>query len=515
MLVSLVTISTVAQTPQGRAHLVVGITVDQLRTDYIEFLKEKFGERGFRKLMSEGLYAKDTEFGIANPDATNATAMIYTGTYPRQNGITAATSYDPATLKREPALTDKNARQKEDAYTPASLLLSTISDEVMIDGMGLSSVYSLSTDPRTAVIMAGHAGTGAYWINENTGKWTGSGYYSAPPQPVQNRNRVPLSRRIDSIHWQPSLHISEYKALPAQKSYYPFSYTFSTSDREVYRRFLASPMANREVTDLAIDFLKTLKVGQTGGAIDMLSLGYTAAPYKYVKDGDYRFELQDTYIKLDAQIERLLDAIDRYVGLDNTVLFLTSTGYYDDAVADEEKYRIPGGEFSSKRAVSLLNAYLSARHGAAGYIADLSNGQLYLDHKTLDAAGLDAALVATEARDFICRMSGVADAMTISSINDGATERDRRYRHSLRPENSGDVVVEFLGGWTVADDLHYPAKYTPQRSAAVLTPTFILAPELKAEVLTEPLPAIKIAPTVTSLLHIRSPNGAQSAPLAR
>lgn len=104
-----------------------------------------------------------------------------------------------------------------------------------------------------------------------------------------------------------------YPGLPAQKRYYPFRHTFPSSGRDVYRQFAASPKANTEVTDLAIDYINTLRMGSRGDAIDMLCVGLTAAPFKYVKDGDYRLELADTYLRLDRDIERLLHAVDKAV----------------------------------------------------------------------------------------------------------------------------------------------------------------------------------------------------------
>ena len=40
---------------QRTPKLVVCITVDQLRGDYIEYFYNTFGERGFKRLMNEGL----------------------------------------------------------------------------------------------------------------------------------------------------------------------------------------------------------------------------------------------------------------------------------------------------------------------------------------------------------------------------------------------------------------------------------------------------------------------------
>ena len=47
---------------QRTPKLVVCITVDQLRGDYIEYFYNTFGERGFKRLMNEGLVYNNIRF---------------------------------------------------------------------------------------------------------------------------------------------------------------------------------------------------------------------------------------------------------------------------------------------------------------------------------------------------------------------------------------------------------------------------------------------------------------------
>ena len=47
----------------------------------------------------------------------------------------------------------------------------------------------------------------------------------------------------------------------------------------------------------------------------MLNIGLSAAPFGGVGKGDGRIELQDTYLRLDRQIDRVLTAIEKSVGL--------------------------------------------------------------------------------------------------------------------------------------------------------------------------------------------------------
>ena len=41
-------VPTISEAANPETRLVVGIVVDQLRTDYIELLSSRFGERGFK-----------------------------------------------------------------------------------------------------------------------------------------------------------------------------------------------------------------------------------------------------------------------------------------------------------------------------------------------------------------------------------------------------------------------------------------------------------------------------------
>ncbi|MDE7437763.1 MAG: alkaline phosphatase family protein [Muribaculaceae bacterium] len=519
VLCGLVTLNVAVQASRnddGRPRLVVGIVVDQLRTDYIEYLQNYFNERGFKRLMKEGAYMRDVDFKAKGLDGVSGTAMLYTGSYPSSTGVAAAEIYDPVSKKMKPVLSDPKTLGNftNDSYSPETIRLSTLADEIAMDGLGLSAVYSFAADPQMAIVMAGHSGTSACWLNNHTGNWATTTYYKALPTPVSTRNySSSVASRLDTMQWKPSIPIEKFPGLPEQKKIYPFRHTFPRSDKAVYEQFAASPMGNAEVTDIAIECLRQLKIGSNTNAVDMLNVGYTLAPYRYVSDGDYRPELTDAYLRLDSQLGRLFDAIDQYVGRDKAVIWLSSTGYYDDAVIEDKKYRIPGGEFSLKRAKSLLNSYLSAQHGNADYVEAFNGSHLYFDHKVIDDKKLNIQDVVSDARSFLTRMSGVADAFTFYDILSPSTPEEERLRLSLDPKTGGDIYVSFNPGWTIVNDIDYPVVTKSVRETPVLTPAFIVGPGVAPKTIDASVDATAIAPTVSSILRIRSPNGAVSKPL--
>lgn len=520
VLVGMVAINAAVQAashPTGEPKLVVGIVVDQLRTDYIEFLQSYFGERGFKRMMKDGVYMRNVDFKVNDLDAASATAMLFTGAYPSQTGVASAMVFNSESGKMQPTLTDTKTLGNftNDSFSAEGLLLSTVADQLAAANDGLSAIYSFAADPQQSIIMSGHAGTSACWINNTSGNWATSTYYKPLPNALTSRNYgTPLANRIDTMQWKPSLDLKQYPGLTPQKRLYPFRYTFPRSDREVYLRFSASPLGNREVTDAAIECIKQLKIGSNINATDMLNVAYTVAPYKYASSDDTRVENMDAYLRLDKQIGRLLDAVDKYVGAGNAVIWLSSTGYYDDAVVEDKKYRIPSGDFSMKRAKSLLNSYLSAMYGNADYVAAFRDKHLYLDHKILESKKLDLNKVVSDARTFIIRMSGVADAYTIDDILSPSTPELESIRLGFDPKTGGDIVIEYTPGWNVVNDLEFPEVSKPVGKTQILSPAFVVAPGVSPKVISSTVDAVSLAPTIANFLRIRGPNGARAKPMA-
>lgn len=492
VLVGLVGLNAVLQADPTKPKLVVGIMVDQLRTDYIDYLRDLFGERGLKLLADSGLNLRNVDFGVAGLNGGVATAEVMSGAYPRTNGVTSVLT---ATGQ----------------LSPDQLTVTTIADELAIDGGGMANVYAIAPDRATAVALGGHAANSVIWLDPNSGQWTTDSYYGPLPQTAALRNgRQAVAARIDTMVWKPVLPIDRYPGVAPKKKFYPFRYTFPTSDRDVYRRFARTPLMNREVTDLAIDFINGLKLGNRGSdATDMIGIGLTAAPYKEASDGNYRLELADSYIRLDGQIERLLNAIDSTVGLDHTVVFLSSTGYCDEAVPEDPQFRIPGGELSLKRMKSLLNSYLTAKYGNGDFVEKIEDNVLTLNYKTIDEKHLDLNEVLTASRSFLNRMSGVDRVFTFDEILSGNTPEARALQLSTDPHTAPDLTIDYQSGWTVIDDLKYPVTEKVVRSSAVATPAFILAPALEAETINTPVDATALAATVSGILRIRSPNASR------
>ena len=88
-----------AQSAISTPKLVVTLTIDQLRTDYMEAFSSLYGEKGFKRLMREGKIFSQVTFPFNNIDRASAIASIYTGSTPAKHGIISESWLDVNTLR--------------------------------------------------------------------------------------------------------------------------------------------------------------------------------------------------------------------------------------------------------------------------------------------------------------------------------------------------------------------------------------------------------------------------------
>lgn len=500
----------------NRSQLVIGIVVEGLSDEYLTALEPHFTEGGFKRLMRGGLMMTDVDFGPGIDPAAGA-AIIATGTSPMVNGVPARYVYSPSANRATPIMLDSRCigNFTDETYSPRALKVSTIADELRIDSDGDGMVYALGADPQIAVITGGHSANGAYWIYDHTGNWASSSFYRDMPSSVTNRNyRTPLYSRLDTMKWVPALNMNAYPLLSRSERAKPFRHQYPSKQFDRFVQFKWTPLANREVTDMGIDLITGAKLGRDD-ATDMINLAYTVSPAS-----GSRAEVMDMYIRLDRDLARLFEAADRAAGTGNTTIFLS--GIPGDGTSEpyEEKWNVPTGEYSVRKALSLLELYLMGAHGNGDWVTGYFDKQFFLNRKLITDRNLNLADFRTEVADFLARMAGVCNVYTIDDIIAGrAGETPQALKRNKSVEHCGDVMIEINPGWIITDEENLtptagarhkkPAR--AERMSATRIPAFILAPGVKPQRINTRVDARAIAPAVARVLRIRSPNAASVA----
>jgi hypothetical protein len=498
-----------AQQHTESPKLVINIVIDQLRGDYLRYFGSTFGEKGFKRLMNEGLVYHSVDFGFPNVGQASAVATVFTGAYPYYHGIVAGKKMDFEHLREVSILFDDTwiGNYTADKFSPLALLSSTITDELKIETDGVSDVYAIAPNAEEAILSAGKYGNAAFWLDDYNGSWATTTYYKNIPWYIDRYNTTSAPANNPNWVWTPAL--TSYNGFPYSENNRSFIHIISKNDKDKFLKFKQTPFINTEITRLAGVFFEYADFGKRGSP-DFLSLTYYAGDYKSNNSGETGWEIQDTYHRLDKEIEQLLDLADKKVGLKNVLVALTSTGYYDYKVPSPDMYK-PVGEFYPNRCTSLLNLYLMAVYGSGDWVKGYYNGQIYLNKKLIEDQQIDRHEILRKSADFVSQFSGVQDVATSGQwyVDDG---RAADFRRGMHKKISGDLYIELQPGWTVVGE-NQAGKPDYRQNSSILSPLFIWGVNIKKADVYRKIRATEIAPTLAFIMRIRPPNACREAPL--
>lgn len=374
----------IAQAPR----LVVSITIDQLRTDYLETYAPLYGADGLRRLLAEGKVFTNGAYSFTPVDRASAIASLHTGTVPYYNGITAEEWLDKQTLRPQNCVRDQKI-----GYSPQFLATSTISDELKMATNGVAKVFAFAPTADAAILSAGHAADGAAWINGS--QWATTTYYR------------PLNQWLSGF----------------SRLFHP-----DASD------------ANKSVTDAALHCIQQAGIGNDDKT-DLVSLTYQAGSQmeSYVA-------LDRQVAQLLKGIERQLTR-DRVL-----IVITGTTSREEEDEGNLERFRIPTGTFHINRTANLLNMYLGAVFGSAKYVEFCHQNHIYFNHQLLRQKNLNLSDVCSRSQEFLLQITGVRNVYTANQLLTSDSYQLEAIRNGFNVEKCGDLIVDIAPGWKLVNE---------------------------------------------------------------
>ena len=478
-------------------RLVVNITIDQLRTDYLEVFAPHFGDDGFKRLAEQGIVFAGT-YPFDNPDRASAISTILTGTTPFYHGIVGLQWMDRNSL-RPMGCTEQML--KPGIGTPDNLTVSTLGDELKVSSKGQAKIFAIAPWQDAAILSAGHAADNACWMDERTGQWTTSQYYAnESPNWILSFNEIKrLNNLSNKTVWRPA---------DSRLGMDSFEHVMKGENR--YRQYLKSALINADITELALQSVNSLALG-ADSITDLLCLTYYAGLYEQKDVTDCQSELADTYLRLDQALGKLISDLEQKTGKDNVLFVVTSTGEAESNIADYGKYRIPTGTFYINRAANLLNMYFSAQWGQARYIETSYDNQLFVNQKLLEQKRLNKAEFYQRAQDFLSEMAGVKSVYTSVQLQNAHSGHLLRMRSGFSTLHCGDLLIEVAPGWRLLHEDTGNSRLS--KASATLFPVIFYGGGLQAERVKTTITTDRIAPTIAKAIRIRAPNACSAEPL--
>lgn len=498
---------------KGAPRLVVSITIDQLRSDYLEAFMPLYSDKGFLRLFNEGKVYTNAAYPFTPVDRASATATLYSGTTPYYNNIIGQRWLNRKTLRPIGCVDDTKytGLSTTETASPNQLLTSTFGDELKIATEGKSVIYAIAPFRDAAILSAGHAANGAIWIDDQQGTWCSSTYYSqALPIWVQACNRLSAPRnKIESTDWEPFSRLgSNYSYLTQGGEIKPFKHKFNGTRQ--FQLYKTSALVNSDITDMAIQCVSSSGMG-IDKVTDLLCLTYHAGTYDQKAATNCQLELQDTYIRLDNELGRLIAHLDKKIGNDHVLYILTSTGYCHEETADYRAYKIPSGTFYMARTVNLMNMYLGAIWGQGSYVETTYRNHIFLNRQLLETKKISMTDALNRSQEFLAMMSGVRNVYTSLQLLTSQNEQILKVRNGYSPDNCGDIVIETAPGWTILNENTQESEIS--QAAYTQFPIIFFGAGTEAERILSPVSVDQIAPTIARCIRIRAPNACFSKPL--
>ncbi len=508
---------------KNKPKLIVGIVVDQMRHDYIYRYWDKYGNGGFKKLIKGGYFCKNANYNYVPTYTGPGHASIYTGTTPATHGIIANDWYSKDENKIIYCAEDNNVNtvgstSKAGKMSPKNLLTTTIGDELKLSNIQKSKVIGVSLKDRSSIMPAGHSADAAYWFDGSTGAFiTSTHYMQQLPTWLNNFNAKQLAKQYLQQGWNTLLPIDQYiesiadnnnyETAPNKKDTPTFPYEYSKQlEKNNYEILRATPWGNTITKDLAIEALKNEQLGKDNYT-DILAISFSSTDYVGHSYGPKSIEVEDVYLRLDKELEQLITAIEKEVGVGNFTLFLTA----DHGACDNANYlksnKIPAGYADADKMELELKTFLFNQYGDS-LVNTYINQQVFLNDAVLFAKKLNKEVIEKQCAEFFMKYNGVAETYTAVTLQQEAyTPLTFKYlvQKGYNFKRSGDLAVAYNAAW-----MEYMEKGTTHGAAYSYdthVPLIFYGNGINKGVKTDNVNIVDIAPTLSMLLDISFPNG--------
>ncbi len=521
-----------------RPKLILVLVIDQFRADQLSRFQGRFlpalrgaGELGgFRYLMEKGAYYPFAEYGLLQNMTGPGHATILSGAYPYQHGIPINIWFDQTTGKplycvedSASAIVGEGIKPDKKGMSPRNFQGSTVGDELKNSGYH-SKVVSLALKDRAAVLLGGYRNDLALWFDADSNSWISSRFYAPEgklPEWVTKMNRDIRSNQAPKLSWSlPSSPVAT-TSLPdngfildskmSEAMGRSFPHQISGSDSQA----LAFPYGTQLTVNAGLAALEGMQLGQ-GKDTDILAMSFSNHDFVAHEFGPNSRELEELTVVEDQEIARLLTAVQKKVGMENTIVVLTAdhggvpspewlkSTKVDAGRVDEQEFRKLGEEF-------LIKTYGPLRDQS--WIPLVVDFSFYLNRRAIQVAGHDLDQVRTKLAKFFQEKAstreGIAHIFTATDVrnkNLPGPQFAQQIQRTYREDRSGDVIFIlkpfYITNGSTAEHL---SGYAYDR----MVPLILAGPQIKAGIYGQKAEIVDIAPTLSFFSGTTPPSGSE------
>lgn len=512
----------------NRPKLVVGLVIDQMRWDYLYRYANRYSNGGFKRLVNEGFSAENTFIPYTPTYTACGHASIYTGSVPAINGIIGNDWYDPQ-LKRnvycaeDTSVTSVGSNTMAGKMSPKNLLVTTITDELRLATNFKSKVIGISLKDRGSIMPAGHSANAAYWFDSQVGDWISSTHYMTQlPSWIQAYNKQKQTDQFYANNWNTLYPIESYSQSTADNKIYErktrgeqsptFPHPLKLYIGKNYEIIKSTPYGNTMTLDLAKHAIAAEKLGQNN-TTDFLAVSCSATDYVGHQYGPNSIEIEDTYLRLDKDLEAFFNYLDQTLGKGNYLFFLSADHGAAHVPGFMTENKLPGGLFDDAPVVKNLNDIFNEKYKIKKAIITAMNNQILFDRDEISKSKADFEEMKAFTIDYLKKQPGISNAVDLSKLSASTLPEPikKAITNGYNARRSGDIYYILLpnyfdgtntgtthGSWNPYDS-HIPCVFMGWKVKPGKTN--------KTHYMTD------ISATLAAMLHIQMPSGCIGEPI--
>jgi predicted AlkP superfamily pyrophosphatase or phosphodiesterase len=512
----------------NRPKLVVGMVIDQMRWDYLYRYYSRYSAGGFKRLINEGFSAENTFIPYTPTYTACGHASIYTGSVPAINGIVGNDWYDRSINRNmycaeDSTVSTVGSNTTAGKMSPKNLLVTTITDELRLATNFQSKVIGISLKDRGSIMPAGHSANAAYWYDGGTGDWiTSTHYMSKLPTWLEDYNKIKLANKFYDKNWNTLYPIETYTQSTSDNKPYEgkargeetpiFPHPLKLYVGKNYDMIRSTPYGNTMTLDLAKLAILSEDLGKSPST-DFLAVSCSSTDYVGHQYGPNSIEAEDTYLRLDKDLEDFLNYLDKTVGKGNYLFFLSADHGAAHVPGFMAENKLPGGLFSDSKVVKSLNTAIEDEFRVKRAIITSSNNQIYFDHKAIRNAKADFNAIKMMAIEALRDEDEVLDAVDLSKLSTETlpAEIKKMVTNGYYGKRSGDIYYilksNYFGGGKTGTT---HGSWNPYDSHI---PCVFMGWNVKPGKTNKTHYMTDISATLAAMLHIQMPSGCIGEPI--
>jgi predicted AlkP superfamily pyrophosphatase or phosphodiesterase len=492
-------------------RLVLLVAIDQWRYDYLTRFRDEF-TGGMARLLTTGAVFGNAYLDHYPTVTAVGHATMLSGATPAVSGIIGNDWYDRALGRNVTSVSDPDTTlvgAAGEGASPRRMLVLTIGDELKSASRAsrgtprAHKVFGFSLKDRSAILAAGHMADGAYWFDTATGAFVTSTFY-----------------RTDLPAWVVAFNAKKPADAFAGKAWAYLDSSAGAGHQmppapgpPLYSAVYGSPYGNELLATFAETAIDAERLGQRG-VTDVVSVSFSsndAVGHTYGPDSP---EVRDIAVRTDRTLNELFARVDAMVGLDHTLVILTSDHGVAPVPEVQQVRHLPGGRLRGEDLFSPIESALKARFGEGKWILSTAGTSPYLNHALMADKKLDPAEVRRVAAAAAAAVPHVARVYTREQLLSGEVAPDtigHRIARSYHIARSGDLEIVLDPYWMRASG--GTTHGTPYSYDAHI-PLVFMGPGIRPGRYDETVALNDLAPTLATVLAIETPAGSEGRVLS-